>query len=824
MADFDVSSDYENFGVCKGNIYTDQVTITNTYPEAREFQLWQSNEKLSPYTTIVPDNIVLGPFESITINHIFLPKRDARGNYISELLIETQGQQKILRQEVDFPVCDNMQLNVDESTFSNCPCVSTIYSFEIQNTGDFADRFTLSMDLNERFYTLSEELIYLEPSETKTIYAYVRMPCEVSGDYTFNLVSQSRGSGLTKKAPLYLNLRKECYGFNFYLGNSTKNLTAPFIARENKSYNINLNDSYYIPFAVENTGEFDNYHLIDAKIPRFMEVNWAGEEIAVNDTSYGHIFVNATNVTSKSSTAELTIKSQVGYYEKDYEITVNVIGFEDDDFNYYLIYFGILVLLLLILIFVIFYLSTYQKEDSFSGDDTATSASKKPAVSNDFRDESEEFSQEFPWKPIILIIAIALLLVLFLVALIWFLWPFLTQISTEGLSPAINETFENVTVNETGDAQRAPPQETIPLNETPWLNATNISLDGENVSLTNMTNETGIFAPIASAYGYMADNWIYLLYAFLIIVIIVLLILAFVFHNRIFTWLEGTGYKNKILGLLLIIAGLIILLFIFLNYGPSGNDIVDDDWVNDTNITEEYPEDIPEEPLEDESFNFEIFYILLLLLFIFLVFILIQFGFKENIYKYFILILAIVLLFLVAIFFYYISLERDAISQQREDLTNETLIDGETIHEDDFLVPYSTEENSTNYVWRKNTEKIIDFGPHIKTHGDFNFTLNSTQPQNITITTSGSELVLNPDEGWYGVRTINLIVEDELGSRSYSPDITLVVLNRGPWYEELWEGTKAFLSNFYSYLIFLFLLVAIVSTIIVSYVRYESEN
>lgn len=782
LGDFSAYSDYSKFELCKGEIFTDTIFIENNNPEQIVVEISQENEALSPFTTIVPDELVVEPYGEAEISHIIWARKDAGREYESNLLFETQGTKKRLSQEIEFLVCDNFEIESEMTGFSNCPCIPTTYSFELKNTGSFEDTFDLSMDLNESFYNLSEDSITLEPGMEKSFYADVIKPCELSGNFSMNLAAESKASGLKKTESLFLNLRDDCYNFEFYFGNVTKDLTKDFVVKKNRTYELEMNETVYVPFSIRNTGEFNNSYDVTAKKPEFMELYWDNKTQAINETGYGYIKANTTSVDEPNFDVLINVSSNVGYHEAQYNFDGIVKGVEKpwegflNNLYRYLAYLGILIIILLLVTGFIVYLILKRKEASsanekdlkgdnkhkepieeketlgsevedknffvneVSGTDEAeTSVAQEKKSKTEKRLPKEKTSNGLSGGFIVLIIAIIVLAFVLLGLAIFLFWPSVYQddLTDTLYNETFDEKFENTTTNETGVVGDAIGNITVDINKTseePYL------VPSDDVNVTEIENKTTISKISDTLIG--SGNFVLKNYLFFIIglVVLLLLIIGFVYRQKIKTFFTAFANQKKTIGIMLIIAGFLMLFILIFFYGSFGG------------IS--FVQESDDEPT------------------------------------------------------YYGTLENPGLEELQ------------AIH------PDLTEENVTHYIWRKNENKTIDVGQGQDFESWENISYYPADIQNITVEVNGTKLTFQPDKSWEGNRIVDIIARDVDGRVVYNSAFVLVVLDgESTVQDSFFKQFFGFFSIYYVHLItfFVILILLVVGLIIYSNKRASKK-
>ena len=220
--DFNAFSDYSEINICKGDVFIQNINVQSEFSTETVFTIYQDNSMIGG--NIVPTSFILGPGDSITVSHIIPSQSMDTGEYESEIIIQAAGVKKSIVQDVNVEKCQNINVETNDYSFSNCPCTTTVYSFNLTNTGNFPDAFNLGVDTKNPYYSLSQNPVFLAPGASQRVFLFIKLPCDMVGTYQFDFLTESRASGLRTKTPFYLHIRPGCY--NFTVGFGEANLTS----------------------------------------------------------------------------------------------------------------------------------------------------------------------------------------------------------------------------------------------------------------------------------------------------------------------------------------------------------------------------------------------------------------------------------------------------------------------------------------------------------------------------------------------------------------------------------------------------------------------
>ncbi|MGM5482546.1 MAG: hypothetical protein ACQESF_03725 [Nanobdellota archaeon] len=878
---YDAYADSSDLVLCKGEVFEQSIIIDSQFNTDKVLDAKEISELP---VSLIPEKSFLGPGEKLSLNYL-LPTRNIEvGEYESEVILKADDLSKSIIQKVRVRTCDNINLITEDNSFSNCPCKTTIYKAKVMNTGNFRDSFDLSIDINEKFYSLSQEEISLNPKESKDVYIFVKLPCEKVGNYSFNLLAESKVSGFEEKKPFYLNLRGKCYDFEISFGDINKtggNVTpgTNFSFPGNNSYNLCLNNSYQIPIILENTGEINNSYSVKSNLPDGFDIFFPNGSVSVNKFSSGYLKVDLGNLSDERIIkSDIIIETGKGEVSKSYELSFCIDDCRFDDKSdkakpwLVILVIGSLLLFLCIILCLFFFILAKNKKDK-SEKEEAISARQDTSITQE-EAKKKGFLDNHPWlkknlKWIYLLLIILLILLFFLV--LGYFYP--ADSISQNLNVSDNLSLGGNESMDTGSAQLS--NLTEKTNESALNESTRV----------NQTNDPGFFSGLKNGFfGYLLIYKFYILAGILLLFLLLLLL-----HKGLF-FLPGKSTKKdagkkkgisskaksassskasskksaskkkkltpkhsgKSLLFYLLLAFLFLFLVVFLlrgcmtgEYGTQqkGNETNENitneslfkdatsSGINESLVKENYSENLSPVAGKNASVSKDKSKDAFDSIFNYL-----------NLYKYYI-IFGLIILVLLLLFVHLAPAMKNQDKVYRLFLIIISLVllfillvffwysnlepkqdiqnfENKTNTSTEVIQKHVLKENSTNYVMRKNTEKTIDFEPYIKDESD-NVSMKVTPMDNISASFIGKKLKLIPDSGWYGKRVFNLIAIDEHGASSYSNDITIWVLNKEPWLNTLWGNTKAFFKDYLPYVI---TLIAGVILSVILLLKYVSDK
>ncbi|MFP4403220.1 MAG: hypothetical protein ACLFPJ_02635 [Candidatus Woesearchaeota archaeon] len=718
--DFLVFTDKTDFEMCKGEIYTNKILIKSNIDVISFIDIEKGINNVFDWSSFSLTNTIIEPHQELEIFQFFNPSFDLKdGLYENNFFVKTNSETFNVKQNINLRTCNNVGVSVYQNSYSNCACKPTLYYVNITNTADnYADVFSIYTDLPDEYYSVLNSDILVAPKDTKTFVLSVILPCDKTDSYEFNLFVESKSTDYIAKTPLFLDIRDDCYDFDFNLGLPSiiyENQTEfeEFSYYEHNYFEFCKNNTYMVPFQIKNVGEVNNSYNVEFKGNDFFNLYFnSSNQIEPNSSVYGSIIFDVFDSNLGYYKSNIEIITNVGFYSKNYVIEKNLFDcdYEENDeskksINKYLFYLLALLFLLLIVLFVIYYFFVRKKE---SPKEVVVQSklekvkdnkvySKKEVIKKSVKKEKKSYFWIIFFIVFIVLLFGSLIILLFLFYLIPFSSTYYVLDET-----ALNDS--DLIENETAIA---PPPEF----------SSNISGDNESLLDVNITENASAYVLVDKMDDISKKS------------------------SNVIKNFFGNNFLLILIGIILFI--LLIFFIIFL--------------------------------IKYEN-NLSVSYKLLLIILLFVIFILI---------------------FLIVYFSYYSLDKSKDISDSDQLLLDEEIQD--------------IKENSTNYVWHKNTVKKIDLTNFINDSNKDQINLSlAEQIDNLTVEFNNLEIVITPDKDWYGERNLELVAENVKGLKTYNDDINLVVLNK-----EKKNLFYEFIVNNLVLLLFIFLIIFIVIFLVV---------
>ena len=170
------------------------------------------------------------------------------------------GLESILEQNIDVNDCVNIQITPKVNEQAACGCTPVEYSFDVKNTGTFVETYNFGIEPYNEYASFSDDIIVLEPFETKTVSVFITLPCDVYGKENLTFYAETEGSRLMGSVPFSL-LIEPCYDYTFEIQDSID--VCRYVEEK-------------IPINIKNTAEIANSYTFDLEWAKFadLEYNW----------------------------------------------------------------------------------------------------------------------------------------------------------------------------------------------------------------------------------------------------------------------------------------------------------------------------------------------------------------------------------------------------------------------------------------------------------------------------------------------------------------------------------------------------------------------
>lgn len=375
--------------LCAYETSAERILLKNkgTLPDIYTITL-DAEEEAASWLTLSDTSVELQPGEE---KEVFVyAKAKEEGSYAYTVTIASFSHAvKELQKTITVTSCPNIALKAYSSAQETCPCSTGVSVFELENTGNFPETYSLELaGMDEEYYVLSEYAVTLAPGEKKDIYAYVRMACFVWGSFDFTLHAETAMSRYTAEIPLSLEIPQSCYNYDIALGEAVlfeenETMDISFRDAEDTAYELCQETPAVIPVQIKNPGDVKNTYVLaieDAEewiVPAAsaVQIPKEGEELT-------YIVVNPGTAEAGNYSFALKADSSRGDLEAVLPFTVAVEECEEKEMPSWLKYllWGILALILLAILLALFMLWQRRKRTSEAGRSLQLEKAQKAAT------------------------------------------------------------------------------------------------------------------------------------------------------------------------------------------------------------------------------------------------------------------------------------------------------------------------------------------------------------------------------------------------------------------------------------------------------------
>ncbi len=224
----------------------------------------------SAFATPATNGFILEPGESKAIYTYVTPFSDTLPKqYSLDVKISTKDSFVIASHIVNVRDCHILNTAIGQIQKETCPGETAQFEFNIQNNGEYQEIYSLYAEgeISEKI-SLSEEVIKLNPGESKTIIAYAKADPDDEGIYEFSVTADSQVSNAisTTKATLKVN---PCYEYDVFA--------------EEDFVEICEHSREVIPIRIDNKGSVVNTFNLGVEGPSWASVS--NNKVTVNPGS-----------------------------------------------------------------------------------------------------------------------------------------------------------------------------------------------------------------------------------------------------------------------------------------------------------------------------------------------------------------------------------------------------------------------------------------------------------------------------------------------------------------------------------------------------------
>ncbi len=211
-ADFAFTTEKTSESVCPST--TSLLTLNiRSLADDNKFTITSTGDALT-LATIVPSAFILDNNEIKTVYLYVTPKSTTKtGNYNLDVSVSSSSSTEKIRYLIYVTDCRKTSITVAKPLVESCPCDLVKYDFVVTNLGNYQENYNLKLGGDASDYiTLSETSLSLAPSQSKSVYAYLKNLCTV-GKRDFTVTLERQGNTImsaTATADI-----KPCFDFMF---------------------------------------------------------------------------------------------------------------------------------------------------------------------------------------------------------------------------------------------------------------------------------------------------------------------------------------------------------------------------------------------------------------------------------------------------------------------------------------------------------------------------------------------------------------------------------------------------------------------------------
>ncbi len=266
--DFTAVTSPSVISACACNTYNSKITILNT-GEIEINYLAKAKAENQDLITFANPQFLLKPAQSKDVFTFIKVPCDTSKTFDLTTLIQTGfGTEKEIKQIIQPVTCESVSLYVDKPQQTSNACTPVVYKLTLRNSMNYLQVMELSLNLLPQYYRLTHNPVVLAPYETKDVFLYVTLLCEVSETTSFTLTAKDQATQQIQTIPLSININKESFAYGLDVGtaiipkNDTDTVSFNYIHAKDTTYSICENTNTIIPVKLSNTGYLYNGYKI----------------------------------------------------------------------------------------------------------------------------------------------------------------------------------------------------------------------------------------------------------------------------------------------------------------------------------------------------------------------------------------------------------------------------------------------------------------------------------------------------------------------------------------------------------------------------------
>lgn len=210
------------------------------------------------WSTSVPSGFILKAGEEKTIYTYVTPNIDvSSGNYFVNTVVSTEDGTKKVTHSFTVKNCYLSDLSFKQNSRTACPGDKGIlYELLLRNSGEYRENYELSVKGDG--ITLSNNVVALNPDESKTIYAYVDAGEHDEGIEQFNVVAKTSNGNTIEAGGAVFNIN-HCYDFD--------------VIADRNTFSICDGEKDSAQLTITNLGSTDNIYSLVLEAPEWVNVD-----------------------------------------------------------------------------------------------------------------------------------------------------------------------------------------------------------------------------------------------------------------------------------------------------------------------------------------------------------------------------------------------------------------------------------------------------------------------------------------------------------------------------------------------------------------------
>ncbi len=306
--DFLLSSNNAVIETCACQTFLDFIYVENIGNMPITYKISSDSRYVTPY----PNSFVLKPGQKIRLlNYIRAP---CIGNdFDFNIYVTTNtGLTKVMKQFVKVDRCQNLLLSPIINTSTIFPCQNAIYSFLINNTDGFTEKYYFDLDAFSEYAYFTENPATIKAMGSKIISFKIKPDCEFYGQYNLTLRAKSKYNNLIAYMPIQMNI-VPAYDFS---------LSGP------DNVETCLNEEKSFEYEILNLANFTNEYEVDFIGPRGVELS--AKKFSLEPNQKGIFTLDMKPNVVGEFNSKLKVKSKLGDLTAEKNITIKV----DDCYNF----------------------------------------------------------------------------------------------------------------------------------------------------------------------------------------------------------------------------------------------------------------------------------------------------------------------------------------------------------------------------------------------------------------------------------------------------------------------------------------------------------